>query len=124
MGSRQRSRRLKRSSILTEEEENPMTGVANLFDVAMVFSVALLVALVVSYNVTELMTQDDITIVKNPGKPNMQIIEKNGQEIKTLNQSNEIGGGTGKMMMGSLYELEGGKVIYVPNENATSSDTS
>ena len=41
--------------ILDEEQEDPLGGVANLFDAAMVFAVALLAALVLSYNVPELL---------------------------------------------------------------------
>ena len=36
----------------TEEEVNPMNVVGNLFDVAMVFAVALMVALVTRFNMT------------------------------------------------------------------------
>jgi hypothetical protein len=39
--------------ILEESEDDPMSGVANLFDAAMVFAIALLLALVISYNILE-----------------------------------------------------------------------
>ncbi|WP_281175262.1 DUF2149 domain-containing protein [Methanogenium cariaci] len=40
---------------------------ANLFDVAMVFAVALLVALVLSFNIPEMLDdQSTVTLVKNP----------------------------------------------------------
>jgi len=45
----------RRRIIIDEEEENPLGGVANLFDAAMVFAVALLAAFVLSYNVPELL---------------------------------------------------------------------
>ena len=41
---------------------------------AMVFAVALMVALVTRYNMTEMFSQEDFTMVKNPGKENMEII--------------------------------------------------
>ncbi len=46
------------------EEEDPMSVVSNLFDVAMVFAVALMVALVTRYNMTEMFSQEDFTMVK------------------------------------------------------------
>ncbi len=46
---------MRRRIIIDEEEENPLGGVANLFDAAMVFAVALLAAFVLSYNVPELL---------------------------------------------------------------------
>lgn len=51
------------------EEDDPMSVVSNLFDVAMVFAVALMVALVTHYNMTEMFSQEDFTMVKNPCKP-------------------------------------------------------
>ena len=108
----------RRRIILDEEEEDPLGGVANLFDAAMVFAVALLVALVISYNVPELLDADEsVTVVKNPGKPNMQVIIKEGQEIKVMNMTEQIAGGQG-VKMGTAYRLETGEVIYIP-ENKT-----
>lgn len=100
------------------EDEDPMSGVANLFDTAMVFAVALLLALVVSYNVPELLQPEaSVTIVKNPGDPNMQIIIKDMDQIQVLNMTEKIAGGQGTRM-GTAYRLENGQVVYVP-ENAT-----
>ncbi|MCD4816076.1 MAG: DUF2149 domain-containing protein, partial [Methanosarcinales archaeon] len=45
-----RTGRLRKGLLADETESNPLTGVANLFDVAMVFAVALLIALVMSYH--------------------------------------------------------------------------
>ena len=58
-----------------------MSVVGNLFDVAMVFAVALMVALVTRYNMTEMLSPEDFTMVKNPGKEDMEIIVKQGQNI-------------------------------------------
>ncbi|OFV65802.1 MAG: hypothetical protein SBU_001211 [Candidatus Syntrophoarchaeum butanivorans] len=104
--------------MILEDEDDPMTSVANLFDAAMVFAVALLVALVLSYNIPELLDPDaSVTIVKNPGKPDMQVIIKDHETIKVLNATEKIAGGQGRKI-GTAYRLETGEVIYVP-ENAT-----
>jgi len=116
-----RSRRRTRGSIFSKNEvESPMNSVGNVFDVAMVFSVALLVALVLSFNISELLTDQDITIVKNPGQENMQIITKvnDTYEIMEINAEEEIGGGVGDIL-GTAYRLEDGRVIYVPEGNNT-----
>ena len=67
-----RNRRV--SKFLKEEDTDPLSVVVNLFDVAMVFAVALMVAMVMHMNMTEVFGQEDFTIVKNPGKENMEII--------------------------------------------------
>lgn len=121
-----RMKRQRRSGLIDDEDEqSPMTGVANLFDIAMVFSVALIVALVMSYNTPEMLTGEDVTIVKNPGQPNMQIIIKeDGKPIEIMNMTDQIGGGTG-VALGTAYKLANGKIVYVPEDgNKTSQDSS
>ena len=68
---------MKRNLLRKEEDSDPMSVVSNLFDVAMVFAVALMVALVTRYNMTEMFSQEDFTMVKNPGKENMEILLMN-----------------------------------------------
>ena len=46
------------------EDDDPMSVVSNLFDVAMVFALALMVALVSRYNMTEMFSKDNFTMVK------------------------------------------------------------
>ena len=81
---------MKRNRLLhNQTDSDPMGTVANLFDVAMVFAVALMVALVSRFNMTEMFSKEDFTMVKNPGKENMEIITKEGQEIKRYTPSEE-----------------------------------
>jgi hypothetical protein len=111
-------RRRRRRIFFEAEDEDPMSGVANLFDVAMVFAVALLIALVVSYSMPELLNpSEDVTMVKNPGEANMQIIIKKGEKIEVMNMTEKLAGGEGTVL-GTAYRLKDGTVIYVP-ENAT-----
>ena len=81
-----------------QNDTDPMGTVANLFDVAMVFAVALMVALVSRFNMTEIFSKEDYTMVKNPGQENMEIITKEGKEIKryTPSEQKESSGERGK----------------------------
>ncbi|MDR2409473.1 MAG: DUF2149 domain-containing protein [Bacteroidales bacterium] len=105
----------RRKIIKTKEENDPMTLVSNLFDVAMVFAVALMVALVTKFNMTEVFSQEDYTIVKNPGTDKMEIITKKGEKITKYSASDEqkTTGQKGRKV-GVAYELENGEIIYVP----------
>lgn len=108
---------MRRRRLLGNEEENdPMSVVGNLFDVAMVFAVALMVALVTRYDMTEMFSQEDFTIVKNPGKENMEIITKEGEKINRYTPSENQDDASGKRgkRVGIAYELENGEIIYVP----------
>ena len=110
------SRKKRRKLHGTADDDNPLSMLTNLFDVAMVFAVALMVALVSRFNMTEIFSKEDYTIVKNPGQENMEIITKKGETITKYQSSNnqdESSGSKGKRV-GVAYELENGEIIYVP----------
>lgn len=108
---------MKRRRLIGSDEDNdPMSVVGNLFDVAMVFAVALMVALVTRYDMTEMFSKEDFTIVKNPGKENMEIITKEGEKINryTPSENQDDASGRRGRRVGIAYELENGEIIYVP----------
>lgn len=109
-------RRLRRrESFFKGDDGDPLSVVVNLFDVAMVFAVALMVAMVIHLNMTEVFTKEDFTIVKNPGKENMEIITKEGNKINKYTPSEQASPGQKKgKRVGIAYELENGEIIYVP----------
>ena len=107
---------MRHSLLKNHEEDDPMSTVSNLFDVAMVFAVALMVALVTRFNMTEMFSQQDFTMVKNPGKENMEIITKEGKKINKYTASKDQSSKNqdkGKKV-GIAYQLENGEIIYVP----------
>lgn len=106
---------MKRNKLLhSDSETDAMGSMANLFDVAMVFAVALMVALVTRFNMTEMFSSEDFTMIKNPGKENMEIITKEGKEIKKYTPSEEGSSNKKGKRVGTAYQLENGSIIYVP----------
>ena len=108
---------MKRNRLLhNQTDSDPMGTVANLFDVAMVFAVALMVALVTRFNMTEMFSKEDFTMVRNPGKENMEIITKEGNKINRYTPSEDQDKKEGKRgkKVGIAYELDNGEIIYVP----------
>lgn len=107
---------MKRRLLNREEDNDPMSVVSNLFDVAMVFAVALMVALVSRYDMTEMLSREDFTMVKNPGREEMEIITKQGEKIEryTLSEEQSSASGSRVRKVGVAYELENGEIIYVP----------
>ena len=99
----------------SDDDVDPMSTVSNLFDAAMVFAVALMVAIVTHFNMQEMFSKDDFTVVKNPGTDNMEIITKKGETIEryTPSESQHSQASRGKRV-GVAYQLENGDVIYVP----------
>ena len=88
-----------------EDEVDPRSSLMNLFDVAMVFAVALMVAFAIQSRMTEFLTAEDATFVKNAGK----------KDNKVTRYKSEKAEGTGKgQRVGIAYRLESGEIIYVP----------
>ena len=110
--------RNRRTLLKNAGDDDPMSGMVNLFDIAMVFALALMVALVTRLDIPEMMTNEDFTIVKNPGKKNMVIIKKKGKTIekyKAKQGKSKSSNGKGKKI-GVAYELENGEIIYIPED--------
>ena len=97
------------------EDHDPLTGMANLFDVAMVFAVALMVALVVRMKMTEFLTSEDVSFVKNAGKKDMEIIVRKNNKITRYKAEKSSKNKNGKgRRVGIAYQLDNGDIIYVP----------
>ena len=97
------------------DDFDPRETLVNLFDVAMVFAVALMVAFVIRSQITELLTSEDVTFVKNAGKPDMEIIVKKDNKVTRYKSEKSTGTGRGERV-GIAYRLESGEIIYVPEE--------
>lgn len=102
----------KRRLLANTDDNDPLSVLTNLFDVAMVFAVAL----VARYNMNEMLSKDDFSMVKNPGTEQMEIITKKGEKIETYKASKnqESSGNKGKRV-GTAYQIENSEIIYVPN---------
>ncbi|KMQ52544.1 hypothetical protein CHISP_0313 [Chitinispirillum alkaliphilum] len=113
----ERNRYLHKNRTLIDESEgdDPTTGVVNLFDVAMVLAVSLMVAMVTFMNMTDFFTEEAFTVIKNPGQENMEIIRKEGEKIEKFKASDVSSGQEGRgRRVGTAYELETGEIIYIP----------
>ena len=97
------------------DDFDPRETLVNLFDVAMVFAVALMVAFVIRSQMTELLTSEDVTFVKNAGKPDMEIIVKKDNKVTRYKSGKSTGTGRGERV-GIADRLESGEIIYVPEE--------
>lgn len=102
-------------SMRDADDIDPMGSLVNLFDISMVFAVALMVAFVIQSRMTEFLTAEDATFVKNAGKADMEIIVKKDNKITRYKSERSSGAGKGRRV-GIAYQLENGEVIYVPEE--------
>ena len=97
---------------------DPLDGIVNLFDVAIVLAVGFLLAALTGLGMSDLLTGEDMTIVTNPGTEDMQVVVKSGDTIERLDlQEGEQVSGVGTLI-GSFYELADGTTVYVPASEA------
>lgn len=95
---------------------DPMSGAANLFDTAVIFIAALLLALITVFDAKELFAKNSsMTLVKKNENGEMVIIEKKGRRIQAVRMTREEAAGKG-VRLGTAYQLEDGSMIYVPEE--------
>ena len=93
------------------DDEDPLSSVANLFDVAMIFSIGFLIFALTHFGMTEMLTQEDVTIVKYTDD-NIEIIIKEGDEITIHNTTEEIVTTSGTKL-GTIYETSNGGWVLV-----------
>ncbi|MCI4454372.1 MAG: DUF2149 domain-containing protein [Thermodesulfobacterium sp.] len=94
--------------------EDPLTGIANLFDASVVFIVSLIIALFMAYNMIELLNpKSEVTLVKRSEDGKIEVIIKKGKEIKAKRVTNKELTGEG-VKLGTAYQLKDGRIIYVP----------
>ncbi len=97
-----------------EPLEDPIAGVANLFDASIVFIVSMMIALFMAYNMLDLLDPNsEVTITKKRADGNVEVITKKGKEIKARRVTDRRLSGEGRRL-GTAYQLKDGKVIYVP----------
>ncbi len=95
--------------------EDPISGVANLFDVSVVFIVAMMFALSMAYNMMDMLDPNsEMTITKKNAQGEIEIITKKGKEISVQKVTDKAMSGQGTRL-GTAYQLEDGKTIYVPD---------
>lgn len=102
----------------TGEDEDPLAGIANLFDVSVAFIVALLIALFGLFSAGRLLDpSSEVTLVQQSSSGEMQIIRKKGTEITVQKVTDRSLSGAGTRL-GTAYRLANGQVVYVPEGEA------
>ena len=92
------------------DADDPVLSLVNLIDVFLVLIAALLLA--VANNPLNVFAQDTLTIIRNPGKADMEIVLKDGQKIERF-KGGGMGDGVG-VKAGVAYRMKDGSIVYVP----------
>ena len=97
-------------------DNDPMSGVANLFDLGLVFIVGLIFTLFSAYHLQDLFDKtSEMTIMKQNKNGEIEIITKKGKKIDARKVTSKKSEGRGERL-GIAYRLEDGSMVYVPEE--------
>lgn len=105
------------ASALADDHPDPMDGMGNLFDVAILIGIGFMVVALTGFGLKDMLTNKSVTIVKDPGTPKMEIITKDGANIERLKTTDEQAQGMGAAV-GTVYKLQDGRMIWVPGTSA------
>ncbi len=103
----------RRSRLVPDDHGDPMASMGNLFDVAVLIGVGFLIVSLSGFGLRELLSSEDVTIVKNPGQANMELIRKEGDKVQRLKATDSSAEGVGTAI-GTVYRLQDGSVVWVP----------
>lgn len=96
---------------LDADDDDPVLSTINLIDVFMVVIGMLMIAVI--NNPMNPFAQDKLTIIRNEGQPDMEIITKEGQKVTRFKASGASGEGAGEKA-GTAYRMKDGTMVYVP----------
>lgn len=99
------------------EDDDPAAGLLNLFDVWMVFAIALLLALASYYQLPQLSARSAAEAQKS-----LEAIERENVRLEQLQLSGEQLGGKGERL-GMAYRLKSGEIVHVPERAASGQQT-
>ncbi len=97
-------------------DDDPMEGVANLFDIGLVFIVGLVLTLFSAYRLQDLFSETTrFTMLKQNPDGQMELITKDAKEIRAVKITADQAKGMGTRL-GTAYRLQDGSMVYVPEK--------
>lgn len=100
------------------DDEDPLAGMANLFDVSLAFIVALLLLLFSLLSVEALLDPErSVTVLTRTDDGEMTLITQDRERIEVQRVTDRELSGAGTRL-GIAYRLPGGEVVYVPEEGS------
>ena len=107
----------------TDRNGDPLDGLVNLFTVAVVLALGLLLATLTGLGLGGVLSNKDMTIVTDPGSPDMQVLVRHNGTLQKLNlEPGQQTSGLGALV-GQFYRLQDGTTIYVPASSPTPTPT-
>jgi hypothetical protein len=90
---------------------DPLDGLVNLFDLGIVLAVAFLLAALSSLKLSDLLTEENVTVVRS-SQGSETVIVKKGDRVRSVELNGRRVVGEGRRI-GSVYRLEDGRTVFV-----------
>ena len=98
------------------DSDDPMSSIANLLDIFLVFIVAILVTFLSTFHLQELLSPDsNVTVMKQSADGEMTIVTKRSNKIEAVKITKSEAEGKG-VRLGVAYQLEDGSMVYIPDD--------
>ena len=111
------TRRSRRERMPEDDSDDLLSGMANLFDLGIVFALGFMVALISALDMLDLFMPDQKVTITKERADGLEVIVKEGQKTTIRRLSKQIGSGEGTRL-GTAYRLEDGSVVYVDDAAA------
>ncbi len=98
-------------------EDDPMAGIANLFDIGVVFALGFMVSLISALNLLEIFDPKSKVTITTEREDGMEITIREGNKTTIRRITQKVGSGDG-VRLGVAYRLKDGTVVYVPEGEA------
>ena len=103
---------MKLTLAIDDDSDDPMLSLVNLIDVLLVVIAALL--LCIANNPLQPLSRDKVTVIRNAGQPDMEIITMEGKQIQRFRADGKTGSGQGSKA-GTAYRMADGSLVYIPD---------
>ena len=100
-----------RARIHADRGGDPLDGLVNLFDLGIVLAVAFLLAALSSLKLSDLLTEENVTVVRS-SQGSETVIVKQGDQVRSVELNGRRVVGEGRRI-GSVYRLEDGRTVFV-----------
>jgi hypothetical protein len=90
---------------------DPLDGLVNLFDLGIVLAVAFMLAALSSLKLSDLLTEENVTVVRS-SKGSQTVIVKKDQKVRAVELDGRRVVGEGRRV-GSVYRLSDGRTVFV-----------
>lgn len=98
-------------------DEDPLAGLANLFDIGIVFALGFMVSLISAMNLISMFEPDTKVTITAEREDGLEITVRDGNRTVIRRLTKQVGQGDG-VRLGTAYRLEDGTVVYVPESPA------